>query len=389
MCALMLFLVGTETFRSYVHGRVKAAMMLVCAVLVGMLIYLGVKHKPIDTANLDRRIGLVPAFSGYDGLPETTEPPPDYVPPVDSVNQEKYLPEPVNQGQCGSCWAVAGAAAISARFNKLLDDTGEPMNPDAVESVCAPSGTNVAKWHASPQYILGLDSWRNLQGQCTNQSFGKCNGNTQVAAFSLSEQGVPNMSCVPYYAGDAPYCKTSCGSPEKDDYLECPGDTSTKQCLKETVWTHCKDGTEIAPVLETYDVRHVRGEAAMIHEIVEYGPILCGLAFYNKSNGAGPAWSLDRKDTLWGNYSDLVSKGYVVSPSMDADEYYDKFDRGGHALVLYGFGEHDGKKYWLARNSWGKSWGNEGNIRLERGVNAWGIESACGTAKVRKASGAS
>lgn len=37
-----------------------------------------------------------------------------------------------------------------------------------------------------------------------------------------------------------------------------------------------------------------------------------------------------------------------------------------HAITLYGYGEDDGKKYWLIRNSWGPEWGEKGFIRLLR-----------------------
>mmetsp|Transcript_15618 Transcript_15618/g.33198 ORF Transcript_15618/g.33198 Transcript_15618/m.33198 type:complete len:431 (-) Transcript_15618:44-1336(-) len=37
-----------------------------------------------------------------------------------------------------------------------------------------------------------------------------------------------------------------------------------------------------------------------------------------------------------------------------------------HAVVLVGYGEQQGKKYWAVQNSWGKYWGEGGFIRLQR-----------------------
>lgn len=37
-----------------------------------------------------------------------------------------------------------------------------------------------------------------------------------------------------------------------------------------------------------------------------------------------------------------------------------------HVVVLAGYGEDNGDKYWLVRNSWNPTWGEQGYIRLAR-----------------------
>ncbi|URE39822.1 hypothetical protein MUK42_15728 [Musa troglodytarum] len=49
----------------------------------------------------------------------------------------------------------------------------------------------------------------------------------------------------------------------------------------------------------------------------------------------------------------------------------------GVAIVGYGTSE-DGMKYWIVKNSWGPEWGEEGYVRMQRGISA--REGLCGIA---------
>ena len=44
-----------------------------------------------------------------------------------------------------------------------------------------------------------------------------------------------------------------------------------------------------------------------------------------------------------------------------------------HAIVIVGYGEENGKKFWKVQNSWGDDWGENGYFRLIRGTGACGI----------------
>ena len=62
---------------------------------------------------------------------------------------------------------------------------------------------------------------------------------------------------------------------------------------------------------------------------------------------------------------------------------YDEPDCGitmTHAVTIVGYGtSREGTEYWLVKNSWGTSWGENGYIRLRRNV-AW-KEGMCGLAQ--------
>jgi len=48
-------------------------------------------------------------------------------------------------------------------------------------------------------------------------------------------------------------------------------------------------------------------------------------------------------------------------------------DSINHGVVVVGYGTEDGVDYWLVKNSWGSSWGDEGYIKVQRGVGMCGI----------------
>merc|ERR1719156_71975 len=106
-------------------------------------------------------------------------------------------------------------------------------------------------------------------------------------------------------------------------------------------------------------------EKAIMEELVHKGPLV--LSFE-------PA-----DDFMF--YSDGIyqSAGPARKPF---DAAHPEWERVDHAVLLVGYGEEDGKKYWKLQNSWGEDWGEDGYFRMIRGVDESMIESIAVAADV-------
>jgi len=63
---------------------------------------------------------------------------------------------------------------------------------------------------------------------------------------------------------------------------------------------------------------------------------------------------------------------YYSGGIMDASGCY--AGSPDHGVAVVGWGVEGSTKYWIVKNSWGKSWGEKGYVRMLRGKNACGVE---------------
>jgi C1A family cysteine protease len=68
--------------------------------------------------------------------------------------------------------------------------------------------------------------------------------------------------------------------------------------------------------------------------------------------------ALDAETKLFQSYKSGVITSESCGTNLD------------HGVLIVGYGEEDGIKYWLVKNSWGASWGDDGYIKIERSERA-------------------
>jgi hypothetical protein len=245
---------------------------------------------------------------------------------------------PMDQGTCGSCWAFSAATAVSDRFR-----IAEPNNKDLrqrfkYKPFVDPPEVYVLMNQLSPYELVSCDICSltgsllpetsglvaGIDGQC---DMGCEGGYLQHVYKYLEIFGVTTMICTP------PTCD--------------PNDPPHTDC-------NCERGPEcrvykprnVYGVFTSRDDKETRRRKVM-EEIYTYGPISTGYTVYNS----------------FYTFFEQNPTGIYTKDAQPTDD----LPIGGHAVVLIGWGEDEetGIFYWLARNSWGPYWADNGFFKIE------------------------
>eukprot|EP00658_Telonema_sp_P-2_P083666 TRINITY_DN9122_c0_g1_i4.p1 TRINITY_DN9122_c0_g1~~TRINITY_DN9122_c0_g1_i4.p1 ORF type:complete len:363 (-),score=130.18 TRINITY_DN9122_c0_g1_i4:1-1089(-) len=111
----------------------------------------------------------------------------------------------------------------------------------------------------------------------------------------------------------------------------------------------------------------------------------CSTSKQSSADGIGAGVVTGFKDVT-SNDEDQLKAAVAIGPvsvAIEADQSGFQFYKSGvfsdtcgtsldHGVLVVGYGEDSGAKYWKVKNSWGATWGQDGNINLARDVRSTG-----------------
>ncbi|XP_058855409.1 tubulointerstitial nephritis antigen-like [Acipenser ruthenus] len=232
--------------------------------------------------------------------------------------------EPLDQGNCAASWAFSTAAVASDRISIQSMGHMTPM--------------------LSPQNLISCDT-RN-QGGCRG-------GQIDGAWWYLRRRGIVTEDCYPFSssktdsASQRPQCmmhSQSVGRGKRQATARCPNQSS-----------YTNDIYQSTPAY-----RISSNEKEIMKEIMDNGPVQAILEVYE-------------------DFFVYKSGVYRHSP-VNSNKPSQFRKHGTHSVKITGWGEERGyngerSKYWIAANSWGKNWGENGYFKIARGENECEIEA--------------
>jgi hypothetical protein len=267
-------------------------------------------------------------------LPETWK---NYVTDATATKDKRFLlsTRPVNQGHCGSCFAVAIATTISDNF---LFKYNLDYNPNL-----------------SPMYILScLSDDKSINNQCGG-------GNPSLVVDLIKENGITTNCAQNYYK----ICQSQTFCDGKgEDHLN-PSDITLEQ--RNSMIPTCGHCTDDIPKLYTIKTKIISFDVPSIKtHLMKYGAAVGGFLIFSNFMG----------DISKGKF--LKTNGiYIHSVNYTKDSPSDDKPLGGHAISIVGWGsdiitftdiygnEYKNVKidYWICRNSWTENWGDNGYFK--------------------------
>eukprot|EP00929_Paragymnodinium_shiwhaense_P008677 TRINITY_DN11263_c0_g1_i1.p1 TRINITY_DN11263_c0_g1~~TRINITY_DN11263_c0_g1_i1.p1 ORF type:complete len:432 (+),score=104.36 TRINITY_DN11263_c0_g1_i1:95-1390(+) len=219
-----------------------------------------------------------------------------------------------DQLACGSCWAQATAAMLEARHEVAF---------------------NTTRTFSAQQLVNCVPNPKDCGGS------GGCEGATvELGMQYIQAVGLREETSVPYLGVDMP-----CDDPYPIDAAH----PAQALGLVQSSGLHAGQSSAAASLgLKSWE-RLPRNDAESLMRALADGPVAISVSadqFYSYKSGI----------------FDGCPKNAIVN----------------HAMLLFGYGEDNGVKYWNVRNSWSPAWGDQGFIRFKRSDTPQADDSWCG-----------
>lgn len=264
-----------------------------------------------------------------------------------------------SQGLCGSCWAFSALFCLASRlsiyskgkYNYNLSPAKMVYCSVSVPEIKGQEMENIKTMLKSGQRY---DYFKPKKEGEEEETFG-CSGETLINTWQfLYRLGVPEDKCLLY-----------------GDEIGAASKVKFNLTLHEDVVYKCSDF-----VSDTFDFCPSSKNQMISHKAGGYY-FVPGTKNDEDPSKSGSEYNIRKEIFKWGPCSSgMMVYDDLINFSGNGVYEYDKKSAkiGGHAIVIMGWGEQNGKKYWLVRNSWGEDWGDKGYFKILRGVNHCEIE---------------
>lgn len=256
---------------------------------------------------------------------------------------------------------------FTARHQLMHSEIGTENSPATARHVNSGKAPASIDWRKPDSGVALVGPVKN-QAQC-----GSCWAFSTVASVegqlakktgtytSLSEQALVDCVTDVTLPGSSQSCCSGCGgglmdygfewlikkeSGKDDTELSYPYKAETGSCSYSS-------GTPVGTGITGYTDVKKGDESALEDAVGTVGPISIAV------NAAGTGWQL---------YHSGVYSPWSFGPFHSCNP-----NTLDHGVAIVGYGTDGGKDYWIIRNSWGSSWGEEGYMRIEKGENACGV----------------
>lgn len=258
--------------------------------------------------------GFIPLYEDpdkYVGIEQEEDLPPF----IDWRSKEgkNYMTTIKYQANCGSCWAFTALGALEAIYNveRNLYASEQPGKGNNNQSGQNFESSNDTAQSSSESKISALE-YPDLSEQelVACSSAGSCQGGYVSRAMNyVLDNGVVLEESFPYVAQDV-----SCAL----------GPDWEKNLLRIEGWGWVAQSTE---------------DREAVKAALQAGPLACTIQIYSD----------------FGNY-----KRGIYEPTSSA------VFTGYHTVIIVGYDEDKG--YWICKNQWGLSWGEDGYVKIKMGV---------------------